>query len=317
MPEYSTVVIVGSGLMGSGIAVVHALAGCTVTLVDLHQKALDAASEKVLGALRTLVAAEELTDEEAASAYGRVSFSIDLNEAIPKADLVVEAIVEDPNAKAQLFARLAQLMSGTSVLASNTSYLDIFPLLPSTLAARTLIVHWYTPPYIIDLVDVVAGPTVPAAQVSQMVSFLESMGKSPMQMKKFVPGYVSNRVQMAIESEIFRLLDEGVAVVEDIDKAIMDGLALRLALYGQFKKIDYTGLRVVRDSHQRGVYVPPTPPTTCKRLNELVEQGKLGVNSGEGFYDYSDGTSDELFAARDKELIATKRAIKAIKANRP
>jgi len=312
MTEFKNVAIVGAGVMGHGIAVVYAVGGCTVLLYDVSEAALASAERQIAAALATLAQGKVVTGPEIDAARKRISYLRDLKRTLASADLVVEAIVENVEAKRKLYAEIAGLMSPTAVLASNTSYINIFPLLPASLKNRTLIVHWYTPPYIIDLVDVVPGVDVPSALTDRMVAFLSALGKQPVRLKKFVSGYLANRVQMAIESEIFKLLDSGVADAAEIDRSIRFGLALRLALFGQFKKIDFTGLRNVRDSHKGGFYDPPTKPTGSAQLDKLVEQGREGVLSGAGFYDYTGQSAGDLYRKRDLDLLALKAVVKAM-----
>ena len=242
-----------------------------------------------------------------------IEYSTDLDEALATADYIVEAVTEDLEVKRLIFKRIEELAPKDAVVTSNTSYLDVFPALSEGLKTRTFVVHWYTPPYIIDLVDVVPAPNVPGALSDKLITYLEALGKKPVRLKKFIPGYIANRVQMAIESEIFHLLDAGIAEAAEIDESIREGLAMRLALFGQFKKIDYTGVKIVCDSHKLGAYVPPVPPTGSKALDKMVEDGHEGVSHGRGFYDYEGQSPIELFHERDMNLMAVKRALKPLK----
>lgn len=310
MRGYDNVTVVGAGLLGHAIGLVHAMGGCTVTLNDISDEKLAWAKSR----LDTLT--DELCDlglfpgNDKAQVLSRVHYDSDLPSAVANADLVVEAIVEDASAKAALYRQLASLMAVDATLASNTSFLDIFAFVPEALSMRTLIVHWYTPPYLIDLVDVVPAEKTPAAATARMMNFLKGIGKKPVRLKKFMPGYVANNVQMAIESEVFRLLDEGVADAADIDDAIRFGLAQRLCLMGQFKKIDYTGLQVVRDIHAAGLYTPPTNPTGTRQLDINIEAGATGVVSGRGFYVYHDASPDTYVRRRDRKLAKLRIALR-------
>src|SRR5260221_4492325 len=270
MPEFNKIAILGAGLMGHGLAVVHALGGCGVRLYDIAPQALANAETQIASALQTLTDAKAITGDQAKAAASRIKYRSDLAAALQGCDMVVEAIVEDMEVKRRYYGEIENLIPPHAVFASNPSYLDIFQCLPQSLRERSFILHWYTPPYIVDLVDVVAGEAVPEALTARVISFIEGLGKKPVRLKKFISGYIANRIQMAIEGEIFRLLDSGVADVEAIDTSIRHGLALRLAILGQFRKIDYTGLRVVRDSHKNRVYDPPTHPTGARKLDELL-----------------------------------------------
>jgi 3-hydroxybutyryl-CoA dehydrogenase len=309
LQDYRSVAVIGAGLMGHAIAAVHLLGGCRVTVHDASKTTLEMAGPRIRGALDTMVRLELVAPEMAAAALQRIAFQPELSAAVADADLVVEAIVEDANAKAALYETLAGILGPNQVVASNTSFLDVFPLMPASLHSRALIVHWYTPPYLIDLVDVVPSPETAPEVSARMVAFLRKLGKRPVLLRKFVPGYIANNVQMAIESEIFRLLDEGVAEVAEIDEAIRFGLAQRLSVLGQFRKIDFTGLRVVRDIHASGSYTPPGTPTGTRRLDDLLDAGCSGVLAGRGFYDYGAQTAEEWFAERDRRLAEVKKTI--------
>ncbi len=307
--RFENVAVIGAGLMGHGLALVYALGGCRVTLHDVSDERVQAASVQIVDAAETLAAAGAITESEAETAPHRVTPCRSLEDALANADLVVEAIVENAEAKRALYAEAATLAPAHAVLASNTSFLDIFPHLPARFEDRAFIVHWYTPPYIIDLVDVVPAPGVPEELTRQLTGFLHSLDKKPVVLKRFVAGYLANRIQFAIENEAFRLVDEGIADVESVDESIRHGLALRLALLGQFKKLDYTGLRVVRDVHREGFYEPPPSGTASGLLDRLVDSGHEGVTSGRGFYDYRGRQPAELFRERDRALLALKAAV--------
>ncbi len=309
MAAYSNVAVIGAGVMGHAIALVHAIGGCNVILQDRSPDALSWAEARLRDLIPELARFGLISPDQADVVAARIAYENDLAAAIADADLVVEAIIEDVAAKRALYAELASLMNSRTTLASNTSFLDVFPLLPEALKPRSLIVHWYTPPYLIDLVDVVPAPDSPAEITEQMVTFLRDLGKKPVKLKKFVPGYIANNVQMAIESEIFRLLDTGVADVAEIDDAVRFGLAQRLCLMGQFKKIDYTGLKVVRDIHAAGIYDPPKKPTGTNTLDQLLAQGASGLLAGKGFYDYGDEPAASYLTRRDIRLLRLKSAL--------
>ena len=309
--HFENVAVVGAGLMGHGLALVYALGGCRVSLHDVSEERLEAAGPQIAGAAQTLAEGGAISEAEAKSAPGRITPCPALDAALANADLVVEAIVENTEAKRALYDEAAMYAPAHAVLASNTSFLDIFPHLPATFENRAFIVHWYTPPYIIDLVDVVPAPLTPEELTLRMTDFLRSLDKTPVVLKRFVPGYLANRIQFAIENEAFRLVEEGIADVESVDESIRHGLALRLALLGQFKKLDYTDLTVVRDVHREGFYEPPVRPASAL-LDSLVDAGHEGVMSGRGFYDYQGRSPAELFRDRDTALLALKAAVARI-----
>lgn len=309
MPAYETVAVIGAGVMGHALALVHALGGCDVRLNDRSPDRLDWAKGRITALSEDLAALGIADPVDLAAAADRIRYVSDLAEAVGDTDLVVEAIVEDADIKRAFYEALLPVLPDSAVVASNTSFLDVFPLMPGALRRRALIVHWYTPPYLIDLVDVVPAPELAPEMASKMVDFLTAMGKKPVLLKKFVPGYIANNVQMAIEAEVFRLLDAGVADVAEIDDAIRFGLAQRLCLMGQFKKIDYTGLQVVRDIHAAGLYEPPSMPTGTPKLDALLAEDATGLLAGRGFYDYGDQPAEAFLNRRDRKLVRLKQAL--------
>ena len=143
-----------------------------------------------------------------------------LADTVKGATLVVEAVVEQPDVKRTLYAQLDTMMEPEAILASNTSNLDIFPLVPQGLQARTIIAHWYTPPYLCDLVDLCPGPETKPGAVETVRDIVAAMGKAPVVFKQMVQGYVANRLQAAMQLEVYRLLDEGLVTPKDIDNSV-------------------------------------------------------------------------------------------------
>ncbi|MEJ0069549.1 MAG: 3-hydroxyacyl-CoA dehydrogenase family protein [Pseudomonadota bacterium] len=309
----SEVAVVGAGLMGHALALVYALGGHRVRLTDSDPKTLARAPGLMATALATLVDAGEVdaawTPQRLADAARPCA---SLAETVAGAELVVEAIVELPDAKRRLYAELAGLLAPTAILASNTSHLDVFPLLPESLQRQTLIAHWYTPPYLVDLVDVVAGPQTDPAAVETVRALVAAMGKVPVVFKKFVPGYVANRIQAAISLEVYRLLDEGVVTPREVDDSVIHGLALRIPILGHLAKADFTGLKLIQNTMENRSYEPPVPRGKSETLDRLLAAGHTGVMDGHGFFDWGGRSPAELFEDRDRRLIALKQALRKI-----
>jgi 3-hydroxybutyryl-CoA dehydrogenase len=303
----ATVGVIGAGTMGHALALVHALGGMQVRLQDSSEAALARAPGLIDSALATLVEAEAVTAADAKAAVARIGCMPDLAQAVTGVDLVVEAIVESPEAKREIFARIDAHARDDALIASNTSHLDIFDLVPAARARTTLIAHWYTPPYIVDLVDLVGGPGTDPAAIERLRVLYDALGKKPVVMRRFISGYIANRIQSAIGLEVYRLLDEGYATAEDIDTAVIHGLALRMPILGFLRKADFTGLDMVRRALANRTYEPPVPRSNSETLDRLLAEGRGGVMSGRGFFDYRGCTADELFRARDRRLLALKR----------
>ncbi len=306
------VAVFGAGTMGHALALVFALGGHNVRLTDSDPTTLARAPALMRTALDTLLEAGEAegwTSDRLATA---VTLHPTVGETLQGAELVVEAIIEQPDAKRALFAEIDKHAAPGTIIASNTSYLDIFPLVPERRKGRTLIVHWYTPPYIVDLVDIVGSPDTDPAVITEVRDICAAMGKVPVVMKRFISGYIANRVQTAIALEVNRLVDEGYADIADIDDAIIHGLALRLPVLGHYAKADFTGLNLSRAVLANRTYEPPPVRGHSETLDKLVEQGRTGVIAGRGYFDWGGRSPEELFRERDRKLLALKRAMREI-----
>jgi 3-hydroxybutyryl-CoA dehydrogenase len=298
--------------MGHALALVFALGGHQVRLTDSHAPTLARAQGLMEKALATLVANGEAPAEWTSAHLAQmVTRHATLAETVEGAELIVEAIIEVPEAKRTLFAQLAECAPAEATIASNTSQLDIFPLIPASLQPRAMIAHWYTPPYLVDLVDIIPGPQVEPGRVEKVEAMLSAMDKQPLRLRKFVPGYVANRIQGAIGAEVQYLLEEGVASAEEIDAAIIHGLALRLPILAVFAKADFTGLSLSQAILKNGSYTPPPPRRHSETLDKLVAEGRTGVLAGAGYYDWP-ADAEALFETRDKKLIALKQALREI-----
>jgi len=214
--------------------------------------------------------------------------------------------------KRTLYAQLNTMMEPEAILASNTSNLDIFPLVPQGLQARTIIAHWYTPPYLCDLVDLCPGPGTKPGTVETVRDIVVAMGKAPVVFKQMVQGYVANRLQAAMQLEVYRLLDQGLVTPNDIDDSVLHGLALRIPILGIMAKADFTGLLLMQQDLKNRSYTPPTPQDRSETLDRLIAEGRTGVMAGKGYFDWGGRSPEELFRERDRKLLALKQALRAI-----
>jgi len=307
------VAILGAGLMGHALALVYALGGHSVRLTDTNPATLQAAGALMEGALATLREAGEVeagwTNERLHAAVTRVA---SLAEALAEAELIVEAIVETPDAKRALYAEVDALAPPEAIIASNTSRLDIFPLVPDRRQPRTLIAHWYTPPYLVDLCDVVGSERTDPAVIETVRVSVAAMGKVPVVMKRFIQGYIANRIQAAIGLEVNMLLDEGYASPRDIDDAVIHGLALRIPIVGVMTKADFTGLALLQAELAQRSYTPPPVRGFSSTLDRLMAEGRSGVVAGKGYFDWGGRSPAQLMRERDGKLLALKRALRAI-----
>ncbi|MGA3401678.1 MAG: 3-hydroxyacyl-CoA dehydrogenase family protein [Acetobacteraceae bacterium] len=307
------VAVVGAGLMGHALALVFALGGHQVRLTDSNAATLERAPGLMATALATLAEAGEV---DAAWNRQRLSQAVrcipSLADTVAGAKVVVEAIVERPDAKRALYEQLLPLMDADAILASNTSNLDIFPLVPDGLQKRTIIAHWYTPPYLCDLVDLCPGQQTDPAAIVTVRDMVRAMGKVPVVFKQMVQGYVANRLQAAMGLEVQRMLDEGLVTPKDIDDSVIHGIALRMPILGVMAKADFTGLLLMQQGMKNRSYTPPQPKGYSEALDKLIAEGRTGVMSGKGYFDWGDRSPEELFRERDRKLLALKQALRKI-----
>ena len=307
------VAVVGAGLMGHALALVFALGGHNVRLPDVSLEALERAPNLMATALNTLAEAGEVD-----ASWNRQKLSqavrcyTSLADAVKGAAVVIEAVVERPDIKRSVYTNLEGLMEPDAILASNTSNLDIFPLVPPGLQKRTIIAHWYTPPYLCDLVDLCPGPETDPSAIVVVRDMVKAMGKVPVVFKQMVQGYVANRLQAAIGLEVQRMLDEGLVTAKDIDDSVIHGIALRMPILGVMAKADFTGLPLMQQGLKNRSYTPPEVRGHSETLDKLIEEGRTGVMTGKGYFDWGDRSPEELFRERDRKLLALKQALRKI-----
>ncbi|MGV9800899.1 3-hydroxyacyl-CoA dehydrogenase family protein [Mycobacterium sp. NPDC003449] len=283
MREVRRVLVVGSGLMGSGIAQVAAQAGFEVDLVDTAPAALSAAEARIVDSLARFVRSRKLTEDQAARARARLSLGTDLEAAARRADLVTEAIVEDLTPKQELFGRLGDWCDEDVVLGTNTSQFRIASVAASCRKPERVIgMHWSNPPPMMMLVEIILAPATSAATLDAAQRYLTANDRRFVVCRKDVPGFISNRMSTALFMEAARLVDEGVATPEEVDTVaqLMYGHKM-----GPITTLDLAGLdtalRVATalTEHYGGDRFAPPPI-----LAELVADGRLGRKSGGGFY---------------------------------
>lgn len=297
------IAVVGAGLMGHGIALTYALDGHPVRLHDADAATLDAAPDRIAGALETMVEAGVATDDEAAAARDRITTAPDLETAVADADFVTEAVTEDVDVKREVFGRLDDRAPDDALLATNTSGLSIDDIAkPVGDRSRVLGTHWFNPAYVVPLVEIVCGAATGDDAVDRVRALLDSAGKEPVVVREDVPGFIGNRIQLAMTYEALSLLERGVASAADIDRAVKAGFGFRLPLMGVFEKLDQSGLDVHHDVES---YLMPeldrgTEPSGA--LEDLVAAGDLGLESGKGIYDWSGVSTDEVAEERDRGL---------------
>lgn len=286
------IAIFGAGVMGNSIAQAFAESGYRVCLWSRSQQTLDRAMTLIQSTLETMGKSGRIKDLNAPKILDRIHPTRDLAEAAENADFVLETIAESPDAKKALFARLNQLCSRETIFSSNTSGLNIFNLVEVQNPDRVVITHWFSPPTIIPLVEVVPGEETSHETIALTVWLLERLGRKPIVMKKFVPAFIVNRIQNAINKVVFEMLDNDWASPEDIDLAVKNTLGIRLPVVGVAQVLDFNGLDLIQSINQRlGI--------KSAFIEEKVKQGHLGAKTSKGIYDYGSRSEAEIQKKRD------------------
>ena len=308
MTARHTVAVIGAGDMGHGFATLFAVKGQSVTLVDHRQSNLDDAAERIREVV-SFLAEEGEADRDPDAVVDDTEFTTDLAAGVADADLVLESVPEDLSVKRDTYREVAEHAPDTAVLASNTSGIpitDIAAAVPDH-AGRVVGCHWWYPPYLLPSVEVVRGEETTDETVGRVRDFLDAVDRKPVMVERDVPGFVWNRIQMAIFRESLHLVEEGVTSFEDIDRAIRDGYALRTAAIGPFETMDIAGLDLVR------TVLGNLSPHLCDDdeasplFEEYLEEGRGGIHDGAGFYDY-DRSPGEITYDRDETVMALRRA---------
>ena len=288
--------VIGAGIMGHSIAQVFAQAGIETSLVDLNEEALRAAADKIAYNLGVLADNGLVKNEDIGTIVGRVHPSTDLAGSTDEADVGVEAVPEVQEIKQEVFAQLGEACPAETVIASNTSGLDIYEFAKIENPERLVTAHWFAPPHIIPLVEVAPGPDTTPEVVDFTVSLMERLGKVPVRLQAFTRAFIVNKIQNMIALAVSDLLNSGVATPEDIDRAVKYSLGIRLPVVGVVQTMDFTGLDLALDIAKSYGLSSPV-------LEDKVEKGHLGAKTSRGFYDYGGRSELEILEKRDNLYI--------------
>jgi len=291
--QVKSAVVVGAGVMGHSIAQVFAQAGIEVGLVDLNENVLEHAISLIRNDLDTLAGVGKVQKEEIPAILDRIHPSTDLASAADGVDFALEAVAEVSEVKREVFSNLEKTCPEDTVLASNTSGLDIFDIIQVDKPERVVVTHWFAPPHIIPLVEVVPGPDTAQEVVAFTVKLMERLGKRPVVMKEFVRSFIVNRIQNNIALAVQDLLQNDLATPEEIDLAVKLSLGIRLPIVGVVQTMDFTGLDLIYQLMQNyGM--------ENKLIEEKFKQGHLGAKTSKGIYDYGGRSEEEILRKRDE-----------------
>jgi enoyl-CoA hydratase/3-hydroxyacyl-CoA dehydrogenase len=283
--EINKITVLGSGIMGHGIAQISAMAGFEVTLRDVDTKFLDSAMSKIKWSLDKLVEKQKITQAESETIYSRIHPVVDLKQALSGADLLIEAVPEDMELKKKVYLEVDKHSDSKTIYASNTSTLPISEISSLTNRSNRFIgLHFFNPPQLMKLVEVIPGITTDQQIIKVGIDFVKRVGKEPVLCRKDVPGFIVNRIFIPLIHEAAYCLDRDGPSMTQIDSAVKFRLSFPM---GIFELADYTGLDVIHKatsemfSRDKKVIFPHP------RIKELFDEGKYGKKSGSGFYSYS------------------------------
>jgi 3-hydroxyacyl-CoA dehydrogenase len=303
LDDIKKIAVLGAGTMGPGIAQTYAMGGYQVTMWTRSESTREKAKAALQTQLKTFADEGEIKAEDVDTIYNRISFAMTVEEAVAGADFIQETIVENRDAKVALYEQLAACVGPEVIIASNTSAMNIFEVVPEKLLPQQIICHWYAPPQLIPLVEVVKSEQAPQEYADIAMALLKKCGKTAVLMKKFIRGYIVNRLQQCLNREVFFLLDNGYCDAEAIDLAAKASFIPRACVLGLCKRADFGGLDMTANNYKNHSYTMPEHGDEMPHvLEEHIEHGELGIKTGHGFYDYEGQDIEALKAKRDKQL---------------
>ncbi|MFN0170666.1 MAG: 3-hydroxyacyl-CoA dehydrogenase family protein [Bryobacteraceae bacterium] len=300
MYKFDTAAVIGSGMMGPGIALTLALGGVRSTILSRTEENAAAGLRKAHDQIDLLEANDLVEGPRAGRAHDLMDASTEFDRVIANVDLVIESAPENMEFKQDLFARMDALVSPPAILASNTSGLSITAVASRCRhPERVLTAHFWNPPHLMPLVELVKGERTDPNALTALRDLLAHCGKVPVVVNKDRPGQLGNRMQMALVREAVNIVAEGIASVEDVDTAARCGFGLRLPVYGVLEHQDMVGIDMgfsIVDYVSKDLFNEPHAPPLMK---QKLEAGELGVKTGKGFYDWSVKSAPEVRARRD------------------
>jgi 3-hydroxybutyryl-CoA dehydrogenase len=305
----TTAAVIGAGMMGPGIALTLALGGIRTAILGRTAESAGLGLEAAIVRARFLAESELIDSAQATRALQLLDCSAAFDETVAAADLIVESIPENMALKQALFERMDAIANPEAILASNMSGLSITAVASlCKRPERVLTTHFWNPPHLMPLVEIVQGEKTSPEVAQQVRDLLIACGKVPVIVKKDRPGQLGNRLQMALVREAANIVAEGIASADDVDIVAKNGFGLRMPAYGILEHQDLAGLDLglaVVEYVVKDLYNEPRAP---EHFRALVRQGDLGVKTGKGFYDWSVKSADAVKAGRDEFLVEVLRS---------
>ena len=287
--KMENITVLGAGIMGHGAAQLFAQAGMNVHIQARRETSLETARGLITNSLKIMVEKEMLTKNEMEQALARITYTTDLLVAIKDADFILESIPEVLEQKLDTYEIIERVVSDKTIISSNTS---TFPLKELTQRAknpeRFIVAHFFNPPQLVPIVEIVKFEKTDENVVNTTYDLIKKIGKSPVVLKKEVPGFIVNRVQVAMLREAFHLIETGVATAEDIDIAMKGSMGFKWAFCGPMESQDLAGLQTTKAMVGNIMEDLSNTRDVPSFLTEMVENDQLGIRTNQGFYKYDD-----------------------------
>ena len=303
--NFKTVGVIGAGLMGHGIAQIFALSGRQVWISDIEESMLVKAMENIRKNLALFVENKLISKEQVEPALKKIQVTTSLEQAVDSANVVVEAVSENLELKQSIFKTLDEICSPESILCTNTSVMSITEIAANAVnRSRIVGTHFWNPPHLIPLVEVIPGDDTSPEIVENIFALLAAVGKHPVRVKRDVPGFVGNRLQHALWREAVSIVDQGIAEPAEVDEVVKMGFGLRLPVLGPLENVDLVGLDLTHAIHDYILKYLDASPDPAPILKEKIDQGHMGFKTGQGLQNWTDQTMTDTRNRLFDHLIA-------------
>jgi len=291
------------GTMGPGIAQVLAQGGYEVSGYDLNKDSYPLARQIITNNLGLMIEAGLAKPQDLDQTQARISLVDSLEEAVKGAQIIVEAVSEKREIKTAVYEQIDKIADPAAIIWSNTSTMNIFDMMVPARLPRTIIVHWFAPPQVLPLIEVVQGAETLPEVVDLTMHFLEALKKKPVLIKKYVPGFIINRLLRILGRETYFLLDNGYITPEDLDMAVKASIAPRMMVLGLAQRYDFTGLDLTYANLHKEDFVDAPFDKEPEFVVSRIKKNHLGIKTGIGVYDYRGRDKAEVIKDRDRYLL--------------